>query len=152
VYKLLKAALIENAMGYDAKDERMGGNANQMNILSMYADIDLDANAMEAEIQHSIDQLFWFYRIHLANTKVVAAHDEKVTVTFNRDLMMNEADVMDMLYKGGVRISNETLLAQVPFIQDVALEQERLTAEKAASFGEYPNTFPIRAVMPNAQN
>ena len=30
-------------MGYDAKDERMGGNPNQMNIQSMYADIDLSA-------------------------------------------------------------------------------------------------------------
>ena len=36
---LLKDAIIENARGYDAKDDRMSGNPNQMNIQSMYSDI-----------------------------------------------------------------------------------------------------------------
>ena len=39
---LLKDAIIENARGYDAKDDRMSGDPNQMNIQSMYSDIDLD--------------------------------------------------------------------------------------------------------------
>ena len=47
---LLKDAIIENARGYDAKDDRMSGNPNQMNIQSMYSDIDLDANGIEMEL------------------------------------------------------------------------------------------------------
>lgn len=43
ILELFKKALIENAMGYDAKDDRLSGNPNQMNIQSMYSDIDLDA-------------------------------------------------------------------------------------------------------------
>ena len=43
ILELFKEALIENAMGYDAKDDRLSGNPNQMNIQSMYSDIDLDA-------------------------------------------------------------------------------------------------------------
>ena len=39
-------------MGYDAKDDRIiVGNPNQMNIQSMYSDIDLDANGIETEFQ-----------------------------------------------------------------------------------------------------
>lgn len=30
-------------MGFDAKDDRLSGNPNQMNIQSMYSDIDTDA-------------------------------------------------------------------------------------------------------------
>lgn len=44
ILDLLKKALIENAKSYDAKDDRLSGNPNQMNIQSMYADIDLDAH------------------------------------------------------------------------------------------------------------
>ena len=44
---LLKKSIIENAKAYDAKDDRMSNNPNQMNIQSMYSDIDLDANGME---------------------------------------------------------------------------------------------------------
>ena len=36
ILELFKKALIENAGGYDAKDDRLSGNPNQMNIQSMY--------------------------------------------------------------------------------------------------------------------
>ena len=65
---LLKDAIIENARGYDAKDDRMSGNPNQMNIQSMYSDIDLDANGIEMEFQASMEELLWFVNQHLANT------------------------------------------------------------------------------------
>lgn len=42
IVEIFKKALIENAMGYDAKDDRLSGNPNQMNIQSMYSDIDTD--------------------------------------------------------------------------------------------------------------
>ncbi len=38
ILEAFKKALIENAMGYDAKDDRLSGNPNQMNIQSMYSD------------------------------------------------------------------------------------------------------------------
>ena len=50
ILEIFKKALIENGMGYDAKDDRLAGNPNQMNIQSMYSDIDLDANDMETEL------------------------------------------------------------------------------------------------------
>ena len=68
ILALLKDAIIENARGYDAKDERMGGNPNQMNIQSMYSDIDLDANGIEIEFQAAMEELLWFVNQHLANT------------------------------------------------------------------------------------
>ena len=67
IIELFKKAIIENAMGYDAKDDRMSGNPNQMNIQSMYSDIDLDANGMETEYQSSMEELLWFLNMHLIN-------------------------------------------------------------------------------------
>lgn len=141
--EILKKALIENAMGYDAKEIRLGGSSpNQMNIQSMYNDIDLDANGMETEYQASFEELLWFVNAHLANTGQGDFSNEDVTIIFNRDMMMNEAEIMTMLYQGGVQISNETLLGQVPFINDVSGELERVKAEKQESIGEYsPSPF-----------
>lgn len=55
-------------MGYDAKDEKLSGNPNQLNIKSMYSDIDIDANNMEMEYQCSLMKVIWFVKQHLANT------------------------------------------------------------------------------------
>ena len=57
IIEIFKKAIIENAMGYDAKDDRLAGNPNQMNIQSMYSDIDLDANGMETEYQAAFEEL-----------------------------------------------------------------------------------------------
>lgn len=54
---LLKDAIIENARGYDAKDDRMSGDPNQMNIQSMYSDIDLDANGMHSVPATNLENL-----------------------------------------------------------------------------------------------
>ena len=53
-------------MGYDAKDDRLSGNPNQMNIQSMYSDIDLDANDMETEF---IGRLNFINRTNINQTK-----------------------------------------------------------------------------------
>ena len=44
ILDIFKKAIIENARGYDAKDDRLGNNPNQMNIQSIFSDIDLDGN------------------------------------------------------------------------------------------------------------
>jgi SPP1 family phage portal protein len=142
ILEMLKKALIENAMGYDAKDDRLAGQPNQMNIQSMYSDVDLDANGMETEYQASFEEMMWFVNAHLANTGQGDFENEELTVIFNRDMMFNEAEIMTTLYSGGVRISNETLLGQVPFINDVSGELERLKAEQQAAIDEYASGFP----------
>ena len=141
ITKLLKKAIIENAMGYDAKDDRLGGNANQMNIKSMYSDIDLDANNMEAEYQAAFEQLLWFVNAYLATAGKGNFENEPVTVTFNRDMLMNETEIIDNLAKLGVRVSNESLIGQLPFVDDVTKELKKLKEESTANSEGYNNSF-----------
>ena len=60
IIDIFRRAIIENAMGYDAKDERLMGSPNQMNIKSIFSEIDLDASEMECEFQAAFEALFWF--------------------------------------------------------------------------------------------
>ena len=131
ILQIFKKALIENAMGYDAKDDRIiGGNPNQMNIQSMYSDIDLDANGMETEFQAAFEELLWFVNMHLDNTGKGDFTDESVTVIFNRDMMMNEAEVVDNCQKSMGILSHETIVGQHPWVSDVEQELERIKKER----------------------
>ena len=145
ILEIFKKALIENAMGYDAKDDRLAGNPNQMNILSMYSDIDLDANGMETEFQASFEELFWFVNTHLANTGKGDFSNETVTVIFNRDIMMNESEVIDNCKKSVGILSNETIVGQHPWINNIEKELQRIKDEKQAAMDEYLNSFnPVK--------
>ena len=86
---ILRKAIIENGRGFDAKDDRMANNPNQMNIMSMYSDIDLDANEMELEFKSSLHDLMWFVNTYrgLTNQETV----EEVDFIFNRDLPIMKA-------------------------------------------------------------
>ena len=141
IIELFKKAIIENAMGYDAKDDRMSGNPNQMNIQSMYSDIDLDANGMETEFQAAFEDLLWFINCHLFNIGLGDFEDEEVDIIFNRDMMINESEVIDNIQKSTEIISDETLVANHPWVDDPQAELERLEEQKQKAMDEYGLAF-----------
>ena len=124
VFRLIKKAIVENARSFDAKDERMGSNVNEMNLKSMYADIDLDADDMEAEFQDAFDNLLFFVN------SALGYDEEDVRITFNRDMIVNESQVIQDLVQLGVRVPNKLLLAQLPFMTDVKEAEELLKKEE----------------------
>lgn len=145
ILELFKKALIENARGYDAKDDRMNGNPNQMNIQSMYSDIDLDANGMETEYQASFEELLWFVNTHLANTGQGNFEGEEIEIIFNRDILINESETIDNCSKSVGILSNETIVSQHPWTSDVKKELQRIKDEKQEAMDEYANAFnPVK--------
>lgn len=141
IIELFKKAIIENAMGYDAKDDRMAGTPNQMNIQSMYNDIDLDANGMETEYQASFEDLLWFINCHLANTGQGDFENEEVEVIFNRDMLLNEGEVISNIQASVGILSDETLIAQHPWVTDVNAELERVQKQKEENLEQYGGAF-----------
>jgi SPP1 family phage portal protein len=140
ILQIFKKAIIENAMGYDAKDDRLAGNPNEMNIQSMYSDIDLDANNMETEYQASFEDLLWFINCHFANMGMGDFEGESVDIIFNRDMLISESSIIDNINKSQ-DLSLETRLAQHPWIDDVQAEIERINKEKEENIEQFGNAF-----------
>ena len=143
ILEIFKKAIIENAMGYDAKDDRITGEPNQMNIQSMYNDIDLDANDMETEFQAALDELLWFVRCHLANVGAGDFENDDLEIIFNRDLPMVESEVIANIKMSVGLLSDETLIAQHPWVDDPKAELKRVQEQKKRELEEvYAGAFP----------
>ena len=126
----LKRAIIENGYGFDAKEERMDGDPNQMNIESMYTDIDLDVDAMESEFQAGFEELKWFidqYLIHVGNPDYT---EEEVEFIFDRDFFINENAQIDNVMKSVGLVSNKTLLSHHPMVTNVLREMQLIEEER----------------------
>ncbi len=141
ILEIFKKAIIENAMGYDAKDDRLAGNPNQMNILSMYSDIDLDANTMETEFQAAFEELIWFINAHFANTGAGNFEDQEANIIFNRDILISESEVIDNCQKSVGLLSDETIIAMHPWVDDAQAELERVKKQKEADMEQYGAAF-----------
>ncbi|HBF0403929.1 TPA: phage portal protein, partial [Clostridioides difficile] len=141
ILEVFKKALIENGRGYDAKDDRMSGNPNQMNIQSMYSDIDLDANGMETEFQASFEELLWFVNMHLLNTGQGNYENEEVEIIFNRDILINETESISNCQNSVGLLSDETIISQHPWTIDVRQELEKKKKQEEAQ-REYDDLIP----------
>ena len=140
ILEIFKKAIIENAMGYDAKDDRLSGNPNQMNIQSMYSDIDLDANGMETEFQAAFEELLWFVNCHMANIGLGDFEGEEVEIIFNRDMLISESDIINNI-NNSQDLSLETRLAQHPWVDDVQAELDRINKEKEEAMDQFGGAF-----------
>ena len=56
--------------------------------------------------------------------------NEEVTVTFNRNTIVNDAEIISEIQQSQGLVSQETLLAHHPFVTDIQAEQERLKQEQ----------------------
>lgn len=102
-------------MGVDARDERFGNSPNQMNIRSMYTDLDLDANEMEAEFRKTMAELMWFVNCHIYNCGEGDFFDERMEIALRRSLPVNEGEVIENIIKSRGLVDDEVLLARHPY-------------------------------------
>lgn len=125
ILSALKEKLIENARGVDAKNDKASQAPNELNIKSMYSDIELDANGMELQSQASFEYLQYFIKRHLnINT------DDVIEVSFKRNSMVNETGLIDNLTKLVGVISEKTIIEEVPYVKDPEKELEQIKKEK----------------------
>lgn len=135
--KIFKDAIIENGRGFNAKDDRLGNNPNEMNIQSMYADIDLDAVGMETEFKVGLEKLLYFINIHLFNTRVGDFEKEKVDIIFNKDILVNESQTIANCKASVGIISDETIITQHPWIKNPIEELKKLKKQKEEIYLDY---------------
>lgn len=145
VVKILKKAIIENGGGFDSKSDTLGNNPNQLNIRSMYSDVDLEANDLETEFQASFEELLWFVNQHMKNT-AGKSRDDKAEFVLNRDILINESQAITDLKNSIGLISQKTIVANHPYVTDADEEMKQLKAEKQeniedfGAFGEHKHS------------
>lgn len=125
ILQILKEKLIENCRGIDFKNDRTTNAPNELNIKSMYTDIELDANAMELEFTASLEHLEEFYK-QVNNIKT----DEVSKVNFKRNIMVNDESTINMIRNSLGIVSDETLLAVHPFVDNVVEEMKKVKAQE----------------------
>lgn len=143
-YKMLaeikKREMTSIARGYDAAELRAGNNPNELQIKSVFNDINMDANGMELEFKFALNQLLWFINANLSNTNKGDYFKETVDIIFNKDQIVNEGEVINDIKNSVGIVSTETLLKNHPYVDDVKQEEEQLKKENDVQEDSYFST------------
>lgn len=127
--KQCRETIIRNGRGFNAKEEILGHDPNQMNIQSMYSNIDLDSNEIEIEFTYSFNKLLEFINRYLYLTSGINYDGNIVKILFNRDIMINETQAINNCMVSSTLISRETMLSRHPWISDTATEIKRIDSD-----------------------
>lgn len=131
--EMARKDIYEFGRGVDTQADNFGGDKSGVALKFLYADLDMDANLMETEFQASLEQLRWFIDTHLYNTTKIDYSTEQVDFIFNRDIMINESQVIEDIKNSVGILSDETLLANHPYVTDVQTELDRKEGEREQS-------------------
>ena len=107
----------------------------------VYDEGDYLSASEEAEIQAAFDDILWFVNCHLANTGQGDFEGNEVDIVFNRDMLMNESEIIDNCTKSQGLLSDETIIANHPWVDDPQLELERLKKKKEEAQKEFENQY-----------
>jgi SPP1 family phage portal protein len=122
--------IFEFGRGVDTQSDKFGNSPSGIALKFLYQDLDLDANDIETEFQASLEQLRWFIDVHLVNSGDGDYSNESVDFIFNRDMLINESSIITDIKNSVGVISDETLVAQHPYVTDVKEELARIKQQK----------------------
>lgn len=115
---------------------KFGSNPSGIALRFMYEDLDLDMSLMETEFQASLEQLRWFIDAHIYSTTQADYSEEEVEFIFNKDMPVEEDSIIMNIRNSEGLLSEETRVAQHPWVNDVAAELERKRKEQERELEE----------------
>lgn len=139
--------IYEAARGVDTQAVDLG-NASGQALKFRYADLDSDCNDLEAEFRWSFLQVIWFVNRYLEIMGKGNFDDEEVEIVFNRDIIINEMEAVQMCQTSKDVISDETIVANHPFVTDAEEEMNRLKKQKERQAKEQQTAFGMKQNIP----
>ncbi|EJO5347310.1 phage portal protein [Clostridium botulinum] len=127
-YEQLKRDLIEDGQSINKDLDRFGSAPSGVALKFMYSGLDLKCNALESEFKMGFENLLYFINIYLSENSLGSYKNVDLDIIFNRDMKINESEVIENCQKSKGVVSDDTIIANHPWARD--LEQEKETLEK----------------------
>lgn len=106
---------------------------------TLYSGLDLKCNKLDVEIKNYFSRLLYFVDQYL---RLIGKHSksekEVITLILNRDVTMNESDVIKDCQNSMGVISNKTIIKNHPWVTDIEDEMGQIEAEQP-TVNNYPN-------------
>ena len=117
----LRKDIFEFSSAVDLHEIKFGSNLSGVAIKAMFQDMDIYANGLELEFKSFIQKLKWFFDRWLLFTEKVKPGqlDYNLDVILNRDLFIDETEIIDNVIKSIGIISEKTVVGNHPWVKDV---------------------------------
>lgn len=141
-YEQLKRDITEDGQSINKDLDKFGSSPSGIALKFMYAGLDLKVNAMETQFKFGFDSLLYFVNMYLNENGMASAACPDIDIVFNRDMQINESEKIENCSKSQGTISEETILANHPWVKDVEAELKAVEDKQQASL-PYLDKIPV---------
>ena len=124
--KMLRRDIYHLGMGIDVDAETFGSAPSGVSLKFRYAQLDLKANKMVPKLKAAVKDLLWFVTDDYNRRNGTAYDSSAVSVVLTKSLIANDYETVQMINLSKGIVSDDTLLAHHPFVDDVNNEKAAL--------------------------
>lgn len=125
----LKENIFTFGQGVNPSPDIVGNAPSGVALTNLYSLLDMKASMLERKFILALREFMSFIGIYCDLAKRGTFDYRDVTFSFNKLLLTNESEIIEMASKSSGIISNETIVENHPWVKDVALEKKRLDNE-----------------------
>ena len=128
----LKKDINEFSCTVEIQDINLGSNPSGVAIKSAFQDTDTYINDVEMEFELFIENLKYFVDMYLDMSGILPKEitsKYEVLATLNRDMMINETEILSNVVKLQGLVSQETLDDNNPYVENHEIEEQRRKQE-----------------------
>ena len=124
--------------GVNTKSEKFGQNPSGVALKFMYALLDLKADKTERKFKRALRDFLWFIAKYLEYEEKTEYDHKSVDITFNKSMIINESEKIQSAAQSKGIVSDETIAANHPWVDDAGQEMDRLEEQQSGAdvFGE----------------
>lgn len=112
--------------GVNMKNDKFGNSPSGVSLKFLYSLLDLKASIMERKFRKAIKRLLWFTTFYINLAEKKDYDNSTVQVTFRKTMITNDSEDVEIASKSKGVISDETIVSNHPWVEDVAEELKRL--------------------------
>ncbi|MDB1935263.1 phage portal protein [Clostridium tertium] len=141
-YEQLKRDIIEDGQSINKDLDKFGSAPSGVALKFMYAGLDLKCNSLETEFKMGFENLLYFINIYLSERGLGSYKNVDIDIIFNRDMEINESEVIENCQKSKGIVSDDTIIANHPWVKDIEVEKKTLKEQKQESL-PFQDKIPI---------
>jgi len=135
--KNLKDNIFMIGQGVDTNPEKIGTSITGIALKMLYGALDLKCSASIRKMHKALYEFMWFI-VEDYNRKFGASINYKeIKFTFSKNMITNEAEIIESLAKSKGLISDETIIAKHPYVDDPRMEDERMKAQEEKQMEQF---------------
>lgn len=119
----------EDGAGVDMQSDNTGDKSG-VGLKFLYSDLDLDSEELEKELNVFFEWLLFFIDYDILRLDHQDFSEEEVTFKYQKTIIINESEQIDMINKSRDMIPDKILLPEHPFVEDVTAVEEAIAEEE----------------------